>query len=51
MKTILKWTWRIVRFPFVLVIGVVAGAFVGGVVSFDWLINPIKWDGFTRKGV
>lgn len=49
MKTVLKWVWRVVRFPFVLATWVVSCLFVGIVAPFDWLINPSKWNGFDRK--
>ena len=49
MKTVLKWVWRVVRFPFVLAIGTLGSTIVGLVVSCDWLINPDKWNGFDRK--
>ena len=50
MKTVLKWTWRVVRFPFVMAIWLLGGIIIVGLIApFDWLINPSKWDGFKRK--
>jgi len=49
MKTVLKWMWRIVRFPFVLAIWILGSASVGLIVSCDWLIKPDKWNSLNRK--
>ena len=49
IRELLKWTWRLVRFPFVLVIWVVICVYLGLVASSDWLYNPDKWNGLKRK--
>lgn len=49
MKTVLKWMWRVLLFPFVLVIWLAGGIAMGIVVSCDWLINPDKWNSLNRK--
>lgn len=49
-EVILKWAWRIARFPFVLAIWVVGCVIAGVTAACDWLINPDKWNGINRKG-
>ena len=49
IRKLLKWAWRVVRFPFVLAIWLVGGIVMGIVAPCDWLVNPSKWNGFDRK--
>lgn len=49
MKKLLKCVWRIIRFPFVLAIWLVACNIISLVASCDWLIYPSKWNGLEKK--
>ena len=49
MKIVLKWVWRVARFPFVLAIWLLGGIIMGLVAPCDWLVNPSKWNGLNRK--
>ena len=49
IRKLLKWAWRVVRFPFVLAIWLVGGIVMGIVAPCDWLVNPSKWNGLNRK--
>jgi len=45
----LNWSWRIIKFPLVLIAWIVGCLITGIITAVDWLIHPNLWEGFDKK--